>query len=278
MTDTPYCTGDFVWSNFPERENPARPGPCHIGYVALSTTSDQLNAVVLAYTTSQPWTGPKPPGLFSFNRDMAIIMGQARAFTLDLRRLAIVPVTVEWFSDLPSPDHGVVGRAPERPCSAKAAVGLPLQSIRLDILHQQRRTQANEVPQLQRHRMVRTQLHQRVADDLADQLEAAQSRLCSAMSVWETIAGLCRTYMFSVPSARAAVQSFIALNDLRFVAIGERELDLATRAYAEYGKGRHPAALNMGDCFAYACARANRARLLFKGEDFAKTNIGSAGV
>ena len=115
------------------------------------------------------------------------------------------------------------------------------------------------------------------ADDLADRLGAEQSRLCSAVSVWETIAGLCRTYMFSVPSARATVQSFIELNDLKFVGIGEREFDLATEAYAEFGKGRHPAALNMGDCFAYACAKANRAKLLFKGEDFTKTDIAAAG-
>jgi ribonuclease VapC len=45
------------------------------------------------------------------------------------------------------------------------------------------------------------------------------------------------------------------------------------KAYAKFGKGRHAAALNMGDCFAYACAKANRARLLFKGDDFAKTDI-----
>ena len=115
------------------------------------------------------------------------------------------------------------------------------------------------------------------ADDLADRLGAEQAGLCSAISVWETIAGLCRTYMFSVPSARATVQSFIELNDLKFVGIGEREFDLATQAYAEFGKGRHPAALNMGDCFAYACAKANRAKLLFKGEDFAKTDIASYG-
>ena len=49
--------------------------------------------------------------------------------------------------------------------------------------------------------------------------------------------------------------------------------DLATRAYAEFGRERHPAALNMGDCFAYACAKANGAKLLFKGEDLAKTDI-----
>jgi ribonuclease VapC len=111
------------------------------------------------------------------------------------------------------------------------------------------------------------------ADELADRLESERLRLCSAISVWETVAGLCRTYMFSVRSARTAVQSFIELNDLKFVGIGERELDLAAQAYAEFGKGRHPAALNMGDCFTYACAKANQAKLLFDGEDFTKTDI-----
>ena len=111
------------------------------------------------------------------------------------------------------------------------------------------------------------------ANGLADRLGAERQRLCSAISVWETIAGLCRTHTFSVPSARAVVQSFIESNDLRCVGIGEREFELAAQAYAEFGKGRHRAALNMGDCFAYACARANRARLLFKGDDFSKTDI-----
>ena len=48
---------------------------------------------------------------------------------------------------------------------------------------------------------------------------------------------------------------------------------IALQAYAQFGKGRHPAALNMGDCFAYACARAHGAALLFKGEDFSRTDV-----
>ena len=111
------------------------------------------------------------------------------------------------------------------------------------------------------------------ADDLADRLGAETRRLCSAISVWETIAGLCRSYTFSVRSARAAVQSFVELNELELVGIGERELELATQAYAEFGKGRHAAALNLGDCFAYACAKTHGATLLFAGDDFAQTDI-----
>jgi ribonuclease VapC len=115
------------------------------------------------------------------------------------------------------------------------------------------------------------------ADTLADKLEADQLRVCSAVSVWETIAGLCRNYTFSVPAARTYVRRFLETGKFQFVGIGEREFEIAVDAYAEYGKGRHPAALNMGDCFAYACAKANQARLLFKGEDFIKTDVPRAG-
>jgi ribonuclease VapC len=115
------------------------------------------------------------------------------------------------------------------------------------------------------------------ADALADMLEGERPRLVSALSIWETVAGLCRSYTFSVPAARDHVRRFLSAGDFRFVTIGEAEYEIAVDAYAQYGRGRHPAALNMGDCYAYACAKANRARLLFKGEDFAKTDIVSAG-
>jgi ribonuclease VapC len=51
------------------------------------------------------------------------------------------------------------------------------------------------------------------------------------------------------------------------------EGDAALDAHGAYGKGRHAAALNMGDCFAYACAKTLRASILFKGEDFARTDL-----
>jgi ribonuclease VapC len=114
------------------------------------------------------------------------------------------------------------------------------------------------------------------ADRLADLLEADRLRLCSALSVWETVVGLCRSYTFSVLAARTHVGRFLETSNLQFVGIGERELDLAVDAHDRYGKGRHPAALNMGDCYAYACAKTNRAKLLFKGDDFTKTDITAA--
>jgi ribonuclease VapC len=51
---------------------------------------------------------------------------------------------------------------------------------------------------------------------------------------------------------------------------------LARQAFHDFGKGRHPAGLNFGDCFSYALAKATREPLLFKGEDFKKTDIVAA--
>lgn len=48
----------------------------------------------------------------------------------------------------------------------------------------------------------------------------------------------------------------------------------AVRAYARYGKGRHPAGLNLGDCLSYAVARVEGRPLLYKGEDFRQTDLG----
>jgi ribonuclease VapC len=51
---------------------------------------------------------------------------------------------------------------------------------------------------------------------------------------------------------------------------------LARQAYSEYGKGRHPAGLNFGDCFAYALAKSTGEPLLFTGNDFRQTDLQSA--
>jgi len=53
-------------------------------------------------------------------------------------------------------------------------------------------------------------------------------------------------------------------------------IEIAFQAWLQYGKGRHPAGLNYGDCFAYALANQRGEPLLFKGQDFSKTDIQSA--
>lgn len=115
------------------------------------------------------------------------------------------------------------------------------------------------------------------ADALADRMAAERVRLCSAVSLWETTAGLCRSYGFSASAAKALVKDFVAAHGIDLAPVGDREYELAADAYADFGKGKHPASLNMGDCFAYACAKSNNASLLFKGSDFSKTDICTAG-
>jgi len=60
--------------------------------------------------------------------------------------------------------------------------------------------------------------------------------------------------------------------------VSREQADLAAEAYRTYGKGRHPAALNFGDCFAYALAKQLDAPLLYKGTDFAATDITPAAT
>jgi ribonuclease VapC len=61
------------------------------------------------------------------------------------------------------------------------------------------------------------------------------------------------------------------------VPVDAEQIDAARRAWRRYGKGRHYAALNYGDCFAYALAVTRGELLLFKGEDFAKTDVNQSG-
>jgi ribonuclease VapC len=61
------------------------------------------------------------------------------------------------------------------------------------------------------------------------------------------------------------------------VAVDAEQADAARRAWRRYGKGRHPAALNFGDCFSYALALIRGEPLLFKGDDFARTGINRPG-
>lgn len=108
---------------------------------------------------------------------------------------------------------------------------------------------------------------------IAATLEAEPDILCSAMACWETVSALRQSYTMSVEQARQDVDRAIAGIPLRLVPIAAPELHEALDAYQRYGKGRHPAGLNMGDCFAYACAKTNKARLLYKGNDFPKTDL-----
>ena len=98
-------------------------------------------------------------------------------------------------------------------------------------------------------------------------------RIWSAMSCWETVRGLGNARNIGFEEACREVERTAEFLSFRIVEIGEEERRIALQAFGTYGKGRHKARLNMGDCFSYACAKSNDARLLYKGNDFAHTDL-----
>ena len=69
------------------------------------------------------------------------------------------------------------------------------------------------------------------------------------------------------------VSGFLRSVDAEVIPFSARHFEVAAKAFARFGKGRHPAGLNYGDCFSYALSKTTREPLLFKGKDFAKTDL-----
>jgi ribonuclease VapC len=112
------------------------------------------------------------------------------------------------------------------------------------------------------------------ADNLADTIEKARTPITSPIAIFEATLGVCRKRHASVEEAEQDVGEFLELAGVRIEPITDKEARTALAAFSRYGKGRgHPAQLNLGDCFAYAMAKNARTGLLFKGEDFDKTDI-----
>lgn len=112
------------------------------------------------------------------------------------------------------------------------------------------------------------------ADALSDVLDQHDDRLCCAVGLWEATLAIARKRKIAVAEATAELDKLRDDLGLRVVPIAQREGQAALDAFARYGKGTaHRAQLNMGDCFAYACARTNGASLLYKGDDFRHTDL-----
>jgi ribonuclease VapC len=103
-------------------------------------------------------------------------------------------------------------------------------------------------------------------------LLASAERRISPVSCLEVVMALAREY--EAPEAEADL--FLKKADIRLHPIDAEQAEWARRAFLTYGKGRHPARLNLGDCFSYAAAKALDAPLLYVGGDFAKTDLRTA--
>jgi ribonuclease VapC len=98
--------------------------------------------------------------------------------------------------------------------------------------------------------------------------------LAIARSAWERTGGKGKTRSELLVEARTYVERYLATLGAREIAITAEIGNAAIDAAATYGKVvGHKAALNMGDCFSYACAKVQGLPLLYKGNDFSKTDL-----
>lgn len=110
--------------------------------------------------------------------------------------------------------------------------------------------------------------------DLARRLDSAANAITSPIAVVETVMSLAKQKPIGVETAKREVGLVMERSGLRVSQIDERTAELAIEAHARYGKGSgHPARLNLGDCFAYAMAKQHGVPLLYKGDDFSRTDL-----
>lgn len=111
-------------------------------------------------------------------------------------------------------------------------------------------------------------------DRLVDAILAASPRFMSAVSLQE--AGMVVAGRHGDAAAWQPLDALVTRLNLEIVAHDTVLARIAREAFLRFGKGRHKAGLNFGDCAAYALARSNDLALLFKGADFARTDIVAA--
>jgi ribonuclease VapC len=111
--------------------------------------------------------------------------------------------------------------------------------------------------------------HEPERDAFRNAIVTASNRLISAATVLE--AGMVIEGRRGGGAGRE-FDLFVVRAQIQIVPIDAELADLARSAWRKYGKGRHPAGLNFGDCFSYALAKATGEPLLAKGTDFAKTD------
>ena len=111
-------------------------------------------------------------------------------------------------------------------------------------------------------------------DDFSIAIKLARRRLISAATAVECVA----VFAGRQPGfdAIAAMNRVVGEFALEVAAMDDAQWRAAAQALVRFGKGRHPARLNLGDSFAYGLAKVTGEPLLFKGDDFALTDIASA--
>ncbi|RUW19546.1 type II toxin-antitoxin system VapC family toxin [Mesorhizobium sp. M4B.F.Ca.ET.215.01.1.1] len=112
------------------------------------------------------------------------------------------------------------------------------------------------------------------ADEWSNRIEQAPSRMTSALVVLEAAMRLSTKLSVEPLVAETVIGAFLHEANIEIVPIGAGEGRLAVKAFSDYGKGRgHPAQLNLADCLSYACAKSHGLPLLYRGNDFSRTDL-----
>jgi ribonuclease VapC len=109
-----------------------------------------------------------------------------------------------------------------------------------------------------------------------DAIEAAAKPFTTAGVVAEAAMAFAKRTGIAPSAALDAIQAFLDEAAISTVAFVPAMIERAIEGREKFGKGRHPAALNFGDCLSYGAARYYRSTLLFKGDDFAQTDVNEA--
>ena len=109
---------------------------------------------------------------------------------------------------------------------------------------------------------------------LAQRIELAGVRLTSPIAIYEAVTAVNRVHAGGIKLAEGSVRAFLQRAGIAVLAIEDAAATGALEAHSRFGKrSAHPAKLNMGDCFAYAMAKQHGVPLLYKGDDFAQTDL-----
>ncbi len=108
---------------------------------------------------------------------------------------------------------------------------------------------------------------------IAKKLASADQVLFSPLAHYEACVGLTRAKRGNLEDAETTVLKLLQTTSAHIIPMTPEIGFEAMKAHARFGKGRHKASLNMGDCFAYACAKVHRVKILCKGNDFIHTDI-----
>jgi ribonuclease VapC len=114
------------------------------------------------------------------------------------------------------------------------------------------------------------------ARELLARMQQTKTRITSPLAIWEAVIAVARKLDLTIGDVADSMDRYLELMKIELVPVPPETARTALDAFDRYGKGRHPAKLNFGDCFAYACARHLGQPLMFKGADFPQTDIEAA--